>query len=101
MRLVRTIGWPVILSFFLVFVSHGAEFADTSFRTNNGDLLTKGMSKAEVIVRFRRPDEKDVITSALGCQTKIEVWNYNLKSRLLIVTFTGNQVSNIKLVDLR
>ncbi len=72
MKLVRTIGWPVILSFFLVLVSHGAEFADTSFRTNNGDLLTKGMSKAEVIVRFRRPDEKDVITSGLDVRPRLK-----------------------------
>lgn len=75
-RLGATCWLAVVLGVLIVSLGHGAEFADTSYRTDSGDLITKGMSKAEVVARFRRPDEKDVITSGSDCQVKIEVWNY-------------------------
>ena len=101
MKILTTIGWPALLSLFVVSMGYGAEFADTSFKTKGGDLITKGMSKAEVTARFRRPDEKDVITHGPHCQVKVEVWNYYLKNMIVIITFTGNEASNIKVVRLR
>lgn len=101
MKLLNAIGWAALLGISVMSVALGAEFADTSFRTESGDLITKGMSKAEVAARFRWPDEKDVITQGLDCQVKIEVWNYYLKDMVVIVTFTGNEASNIKAVRLR
>lgn len=100
MGLVRALTCSLLLSTLFLPAVPAAEFDNTSFRTNSGDLITRGMSKAEVVARFRRPDEKDVITNGSNCQKKVEVWNYYLGKRVLIITFTGNEASNIKIIQL-
>ncbi len=101
MRLSRTAASMLLIGILVGTASRSAEFDDTSFRTDRGDLIRKGMSKAEVTARFRRPDERDVISTGADCQIKIEVWNFYLEDRVLIITFTGNEASNIKLIRLR
>lgn len=100
MGAIKHIALILGLSALAVAAAGAAEFADTSFRTERGDLITKGMTKAEVVARFRRPDEKDVLTQGAKCRIKIEVWNYYLGNQVLIITFTGNEASNIKLIQL-
>ncbi len=100
MRIARPVASLLLLTALCLSAARGAEFSDTSFRTDSGDLLTKGMAKAEVVARFRQPDERDVLTQGQKCRIKIEVWNYYLGNRVLIITFTGNAVSNIKLIQL-
>ncbi len=100
MRTAKHVALILSLCALVASAVRAAEFNDTSFRTDRGELITKGMTKAEVVARFRRPDEKDLLTQGKKCRLKIEAWNYYLGDRVLILTFTGNQISNVKLVQL-
>jgi hypothetical protein len=100
MGTIKSVVLIAALSTLFICAARATEFNDISFRTDGGSLLTKGMAKAEVAARFRQPDEKDVLTHGSKCRIKVEVWNYYLGSQVLIITFTGNAVSNIKLIQL-
>lgn len=73
-------------------------FEDTTYRTPSGNLVRKGMSKKDVIAAFRKPDDMLTLTGPKGC-AKVELWTYVLDRQALLLTFTGKNVQQVKLVE--
>jgi hypothetical protein len=78
--------------------SHARTFEETSYRTPDGNLIRKGMSKKDVLAAFRRPDDKMALAGPKGC-SKVELWTYLIDRQVLMLTFTGKNVQQVKIVE--
>ncbi len=77
-------------------VSWGAD----SFRLENGQLLEKGMTKAEVLDVAGKPTTKDSQGKSRGGGYKKEVWTFHANNtfgapHIVTVTFEGGSVTKV------
>jgi hypothetical protein len=78
-------------------LAYGAD----SFRLENGQLLEKGLSKAEVLDLAGKPEMKDVTRKPIGKALKKAIWTFYLNDTfgnpsVVSVTFEGDKVTRIK-----
>ena len=77
-----------------------AAWASDSFRLENGQLLEKGMTKAEVLDVAGKPKTKDSQGRSRGGGNKKEVWTYHANNtfgtpHIVSVTFEGGTVTKV------
>ena len=93
-----------ILSLCLLFalaaspVAHSRTFTDTTFRTPDGNLIRKGMSKKDVIAAMRKPDDLMTLTGPKSCK-KVELWTYLVDRQVVMLVFTGKNVQQVKILE--
>lgn len=82
--------------FLFIPLAHGSD----SFRLESGQLLQKGMTKAEVLDKAGKPKTKDKSRKSRG-HGKKEVWTYFINDTfgtpsIVTVSFEGSTVVKVK-----
>jgi hypothetical protein len=71
---------------------------DGAWRTPDGSLVRKGMNKKDVLAAFRKPDDTMTLTGPKGC-AKVELWTYLVDRQVIMLTFTGKNVQQVKILE--
>jgi hypothetical protein len=97
--MIRTMTLCIAVAIALFGVAGEARtFADTTWRTPGGGLVRKGMNKKEVLAAFRKPDDTMTLTGPKSC-AKVELWTYLVDRQVIMLTFTGKNVQQVKILE--
>jgi hypothetical protein len=82
-----------------------ASWDTSSFRTPNGQLVTRGMSMSEVLRDAGEPVNRVKVSEGVSIDGKVgesvELWTYRGSDGLYDVTFQGTQVTKISVTPKR
>jgi hypothetical protein len=97
--MIRTITlWCLLFALAAGPAAYARTFNDTTFRTPDGNLVRKGMSKKDVIAALRKPDDQMTLTGPKGCK-KVELWTYIVDRQVVMLVFTGKNVQQVKIIE--